>query len=100
MSANALLRTDDTYAYDFTTPANQAYGSDSQKDLSSGVWGLFAADGDASGAIDENDKDNWMIKAGLSGYLSEDYDMNGQVANPDKNDKWVPNVGKQSHIPQ
>lgn len=101
MSANALSRTDNTYSYDFTTPANQAYGSDSQKELSTGVWGLWAADGDASGTIDEADKtDIWLIQAGLSGYRSGDYDMNLQVANPDKNDKWIPNIGKQSNIPQ
>ena len=101
MSASALSRTNDTWSYDFTTPANQAYGTESQKVLATGIWGLWAADGDASGTIDVDDKVNhWMIQAGFSGYWSGDYDMNTKVANPDKNDKWVPNIGKQSHIPQ
>jgi hypothetical protein len=101
ISANALSRTDDTYSYDFTIPANQAYGANSQKELTTGVWGMWAADGNANGTVETADKTNvWMIQAGLLGYLSGDYDMNAQVANPDKNDKWLPNIGKQSNIPQ
>jgi hypothetical protein len=41
-----------------------------------------------------------MIQAGTAGYKAGDYNMNHQVNNPDKDDKWLPNLGKGSFIPE
>ncbi|MEZ5197241.1 MAG: FISUMP domain-containing protein [Bacteroidales bacterium] len=100
MSANPLIKSNGVYTYDFTTSADQAYGENSQKELASGVWGMYAADGNADGIVDELDKSEvWLLDAGKSGYLPGDYNLDGETNNPDKNDIWEPNVGKITQIP-
>jgi len=39
-------------------------------------------------------------QAGTQGYKSADFDMNGQVNNPDKNEKWLLNEGEGSQVPE
>ena len=99
MSANPLLNASGTYHYDFTTAISQAYGTDAQKDLGGGVSGMFAGDAGGDGNIENADILLWKTNAGTKGYLSTDFDMNGQVDNKDKNDKFVPNLNRESQIP-
>ena len=40
-------------AYDFTMSQTQAYGTNSMKDLGSGVYGMWAGDADGNGQIQE-----------------------------------------------
>jgi hypothetical protein len=47
--------------YDFTTAANQAYGSN-QTEVESGVFAIFSGDIDGTGTIDELDYDAWQEK--------------------------------------
>ena len=42
----------------------------------------------------------WENQAGEEGYKSGDFDMDGQVNNPDKNEMWVPNEGEGSKVPE
>ncbi len=100
MSANPLTESGGVYTYDFTTPINQAYGTDAQKDLGSGVYGMFSADANADGDVNVVDKTIWENQAGESGYKSGDFDMDGQVNNPDKNEMWVPNDGEVGQVPE
>jgi hypothetical protein len=90
------------YTYDFSTSADQALGGTlAQKDLGSGVYGLFAGDIDASGTIDDSDKSViWNTEAGNTGYLASDADLDGQTDNPDKNDIWLNNLTSQSQVPE
>ncbi|MEZ5082651.1 MAG: hypothetical protein R2750_04280, partial [Bacteroidales bacterium] len=46
MSAVGLTETTGVYSFNFTTGSGQAYGgSNAQKEISSGVWGMFSGDG-------------------------------------------------------
>jgi hypothetical protein len=102
MSANPLVQTGDNYTLDFSSGAGQAHGgSSAQKEVVAGVWAMMAGDGDANGTINMNDKlTEWQLQAGNKGFMSEDYNMDGQVNNPDKDDCWVPNLNKGTYIPQ
>lgn len=66
-----------------------------------GVWGMIAGDGDANGEVNMNDKTNvWILQAGEEGYKSGDFNLDGQVNNPDKNDLLLENQTRQSQVPQ
>lgn len=61
---------------------------------------MFSGDGDANdviGTIDESII--WTPVAGNRGYLNADFSRDGQVNNKDKNDLWLPNIGKQCQVP-
>jgi len=98
MSANPLTESGGVYTYDFTTGNNQAYGTNAQKDLGGGIYGKIAADADRD--INPDDKTIWTSQAGTKGYKSADFDMDGQVNNPDKNEMWVPNNGEGCQVPE
>ncbi|MCB0807292.1 MAG: hypothetical protein KDC05_15950, partial [Bacteroidales bacterium] len=89
------------YAYDFSTGANQAYGgANGHNEIAPGVWGLISGDGDRDGSIGAGDKAaDWDNEAGKSGYLTSDYNLDSQSNNIDKDDFWVPNMGKSSQVP-
>lgn len=87
------------YTYDFTTAANQAYGSN-QNNLGGGKFGMIAGNANGDGDIDEVDgTESWIPEAGKSGYFGGDVNMDGQVNNQDKNDVWLPNYGKSIILP-
>ena len=102
MSANPLVESEGVYSYDFTISETQTYGgANSVKELTSGMWGMIAADGNADGLIDNLDKNNiWGTQAGEAGYKSGDFNMDTEVDNKDKDDVWVPNEGKGSQVPE
>jgi len=100
MSANALTESGGVYSYDFTTPAGQAFGTDAQKDLGGGVFGMYAGDANANGIVNLADKTLWTNQAGTQGYNSSDFDMDSQTENKDKNDNWYPNVGESCQVPE
>jgi hypothetical protein len=102
MSANPLVKLGGNYLLDFSTGAGQAHGGISaQKEVVSNVWALFSGDGNGDGTIDINDKvPDWQIQSGNHGFMSNDYNMDGQVNNLDKDDCWVPNSSKNSLIPE
>ena len=100
LTNNPVLITDGVHNYDFTTGTGQAYGTDAQKNLGDGIYGMYAGDADASGTINSVDKTiNWSNTAGESGYLQSDLDLDGQADNPDKNDIWLINQGNSSQLP-
>jgi hypothetical protein len=43
--------------------------------------------------------DSWRVQVGQGGYLSADFNLNGQVQNDDKNDYWKANVGRGTQVP-
>ncbi len=101
MSANPLPKSNGIYTYDFTISETQTYGgADAVKELSPGIWGMIAADGNADGSINNLDlENNWIPQAGEAGYKSGDFNLDTQVDNRDKNDKWLPNKGSGSQVP-
>ncbi len=101
MSAYPLNGFNGVYNYDFTDQAEKAYGGVlGQKEISTSIWGLIAGDGNADGSINEFDKIAvWEFQAGEEGYFNGDFNMNGQVVNPDKNDFWILNNGSECQVP-
>ena len=99
ISAVPLLESGDVFSYDFTLSAYQAFGGTLlQKQLSSIIWGMIAADANASGQIDNRDKNEvWLPQQGLTGYYEGDFNMDTQVDNDDKIVKWEPNAGKSNY---
>jgi len=100
MSAVPLVKTGGIFTYDFTTSADQAYGTDAQTGIAPGVWGMITGNGNGDNIIDLTDKTRWNTDAPKSGYKPADYDMNGRVNNQDKNDLWFMNIGSQSQVPE
>lgn len=41
----------------------------------------------------------WKIQSRETGYLYPDLNLDGQVDNKDKNEKWLKNLGKESQLP-
>lgn len=99
MSAYPVTQTAGVYTYDFTTPAGQAFGINSQKDLGSGNYGMISSDSNGDGNISIDDKTSWESHSGTQGYKSTDFDMDGQINNSDKNEKWLPNEGAGNQVP-
>lgn len=61
---------------------------------------MYAADANADGNINLIDKAIWTNQAGTQGYNPTDFNMDGQVNNPDKNDNWLPNEREESQVPE
>ena len=100
MSAYPLTESAGIYTYDFSNDENQVYnGASGHKDLG-GLWGMFAGDGNSDGLINSTDKNIWSAEAGAFGYFTFDYDLDSQTDNPDKNDVWFINLGKESQVPE
>jgi len=104
MSNYPLTKTGGVYPYDFSSSAEQNYGgTDAVVQLNTfgpSVWGMIGGDGDADKTITMDDKNNfWSIFVGKTGYLSSDYNMDGQIDNQDKNEIWEGNLNRTSQVP-
>ena len=99
MSANPITESGGIYSYDFAISADQAYGTNAQKNLVGVIYGMFGGNANTDGDINTNDKIVWTNEAGTQGYKSADFNMNGQIENQDKNDVWVQNIGESSQLP-
>jgi len=102
ISANPLVLSNGSYSYDFTTEETQVYGGSSgYKEIVPDIWGMVSGDGETNNIVNDGDKNNsWLIQAGLSGYLSSDFNLDCIVGNKDKNDHWSPNLWKESQVPE
>jgi hypothetical protein len=86
--------------YNFTTEISRAYGVNSMIQLSVGVFGMFAADANGNGQVQNNDSENfWVPQNGQSGYKEADFNLNGQVQNNDNETYWTPNNGRGTQVP-
>jgi hypothetical protein len=101
MSAYPLQMKGGIYYYDFSTGVDKVFGGMlAHNELTSGVWGQVAGDGNGNGNVDNIDKnDVWAPQSGTSGYKSGDFNMNSQVNNVDMVEYWKPNGGRSSHVP-
>jgi len=102
ISAYAITNTGGIYTYDFSSGESQVYGGfTAHKEITDGIWGMVAADGDANGIINMDDKTNtWMAQAGLSGYYAGDFNLDVQIDNKDKNGLWLDNSGYNEQVPE
>jgi hypothetical protein len=90
MSAGPVfLGTETAGGIDFTTDMAAAYpgSGDPMKALDGTYFGMFAADGDASGDIDGVDLDRTLTQTtlGREGYWTGDYNLDGYVEALDRN---------------
>ena len=100
MSKNPVLLTNTSSLYDFTTSEDKAYGNQPMKYLGNDKYGMYAADGNSNGNINNSDYAGvWKKENGSLGYESGDFDLNGGVNIVDRNSKWNPNKGKSSQVP-
>jgi len=103
MSADPVEGSAGVYTYNFTTGAGTAYGGVAgHKELVTGsnIYGMAGGDGDVNGEINLNDKTNvWVLQAGQAGYQYGDFNLDGQVNNPDKDDLLYENTGTTSQVP-
>jgi hypothetical protein len=101
LSANAVNLSGDTYNYDFRMPEGKAYGTNSQKELTDGYWGMWVGDANGNGTIGTDDLiPAWKSNAGKMGYYPADLNFDRQVNNKDKNNCWQPNFGKGCQVPE
>jgi hypothetical protein len=99
ISASPLVIAGDTYSYDFSTSAGQAYNN-GQKQIATGVWGMVAGDANGDGTVTSGDITLWKADAGKNGYLRCDFNLDSQVCNMDKNDCSAVNINYSSQIPE
>jgi hypothetical protein len=101
LSANPVTETGGVYTYDFSTAAGKAYGGSSgHKEIATGIWGMFAADGNSDGVVNDIDKSSgWENQAGEQGYLNNDYNLDKESNNIDKDEYWLPNINAASQVP-
>jgi len=90
MSPTAIVVDQGTLSYDFRSGDSYTNGASGQKELVSGVWGLFAGDGDQLldvNGYDINAQDNssWAPQnGGFNVYGLADYNLDGDVSGLDK----------------
>lgn len=100
MSSNPLTHSGGLYAWDFTSGATQAFGgTNGQNEISTGIWGLIGGNGHADEMIDDADKVAWSAEVGTDGYLANDFNLDTQTDNKDKNDVWVGSNNSTSQVP-
>jgi hypothetical protein len=100
MSLNSVNLDYVSSQYDFTNSQSKAYGTNAMVDLGGGIFGMFAADANGNGQVQNNDSENyWVPQNGQSGYREADFNLNGQVQNNDHESYWVPNNGKGAQVP-
>jgi hypothetical protein len=101
ISSNALTLSGGVYAYDFTTAAGQALGDNTpQKEIATGIFGMYGGDLNSNGTIGTTDKTIWTSEAGIQAYTTADANLDGEVDNRDKNDITLQNVGEGSYVPE
>jgi hypothetical protein len=102
LSSNPATAVNGIYSWNFTTSDSQVYGGISGcNELMPGVWGMIAGDPDANGSVGESDKTLlWQPSAGTKGYLPSDLNLDRQSDNTDKDEFWLPNLGKGTTVPE
>lgn len=86
MSATTVSYASGSASYDFSTGSDKYYGTGGAVQLETGVWGLWAGDGNQDGSVTLADFDAWKTSAqsGAQGYQSYDMNLNGQVTSADQ----------------
>lgn len=99
MSSAPLILNAGIYSWDFTVLLTNAY-LNGHKQLSAGQYGMIGGDCNADNTISMGDAvPEWSSEAGWQGYFQGDVNLNGQVNNPDKNEIWLPNLGRTARLP-
>jgi hypothetical protein len=101
ISSQSLTETDNVYSYDFTTGESKVFGGAfGHKEIGGGIWGMIGGDSNTDGVIDSTDIIFWRSEAGSNGYKSNDFNLDAEIDNADKNEIWNTNQGAESKVPQ
>jgi regulation of enolase protein 1 (concanavalin A-like superfamily) len=88
--------------YDFTVNAASAYGTNSLKEVDTGVFAMYVGDGNSDGFITGSDFNifNPLFRSAASGYLNVDWNLDGFITGTDFN-FFNPNfrTGQISQVP-
>lgn len=100
MSSSAIaLSAGSVSTYDFTTALSKFYNSGG-KMLETGVYGMYACDGDQNKYINATDLNAvWRPQTGNYGYYTGDFNLSGLVNATDKNAYWRLNTGIVGQVP-
>ena len=100
MTSAPVLFSPDNSLYDFTNSLTSAYGQNAMAEITAGVFGMFAGDGNGDGGITISDhNDIWLPQNGSFGYLKGDFNLDCGVTIHDVNLYWNPNNGSMSQVP-
>jgi len=101
MSNSALLLSETSALYDFSTASAQAYGSNSMAEVETGVYAMICGDGNADGVVDDSDKLLWRSENGTAWAYSKggDFNLDGGIDVLDLNFFWRANNGLLSGVP-
>lgn len=91
---NLVIETNSIKNIDLTQNPDQILGTINAVYEFSGTYTMFAGDVDGNGQIQQSDINQTRPKIGLSGYLIEDVNMNGEVQNTDIQNLILPNLGR------
>ncbi len=79
MSANLMALGHLSVLYDFSASLSQAFGINPMIELTGGIYGSAAGDGNASGGIYLEDYSLYKTNQGMEGYNPVDYNLSGGV---------------------
>ena len=101
MTSTPVLFAPDNTLYDFTNSLSKAYGQNAMIEIATGVFGMYAGDGDGDGIIYDNDRNEiWSAQNGSMDYLNGDFNLDSGVTIKDINEYWNFNQGKTTQVPQ
>jgi hypothetical protein len=100
MSSAAITSNGTNYTYDFTTGSSQAYGTNAQVDLGSGVYGMYSGrvENTTPTTIDAADRSAAWSDRNATGYQTTDCTLDGLVDAADRS-TILNNSGKSSQVP-
>jgi hypothetical protein len=102
MSNNSITSNGTNYTYNFTTGSTQAYGTNAQIDLGSGVYGMYSGrveTATSANDIDAADRSAAWTARNSTGYQVTDCTLDGVVDAADRS-VILNNSGKSSQVPQ
>lgn len=100
MTAVPVLFSPDNSLYDFTNALTKAYGQSAMTEMTTGIFGMYAGDGNGDGIVDDKDRNEvWSNQNGNLGYYNGDFNLDSGVTVKDINDYWNLNSGKRTQVP-
>jgi hypothetical protein len=96
ISNQPLTHSSGIYAWDFSASQNKTLDTINMlTEVQPGTWAMIAGDGNTNQQINNLDKnDFWLTEYGETGYLLNDYNLDGSVTEMDKDIYWNPNAGR------
>jgi hypothetical protein len=101
MSNSAITSNSTNYTYNFTSGSTQAYGTNAQIDMGSGVYGMYSGrveTATSANDIDAADRSQAWSDRNLTGYRTSDCTLDGVVDAADRS-VILNNSGKSSLVP-